>query len=211
MALGTDQITVTTGANFIPELWGDNVIFATEAQLFFRKLIWDWTTPGKGKGDIIHIPGVSNLTASAKAANTEVVLSAPTEGVTNLNINRHDHVAFLLEDIVKVQASYNLMQFYTQKAGYGLADLMDDRIVTLVASLSQIRGAAGVDLGDVDIRDGIELLDLADAPSEWRYLAIHPTQKNSLFGIEKYFRADFRGDGASQILTKGMFGKIYDL
>ena len=209
MALGSSQVTITTAANFIPERWGPAVIKAVEESLVLWDKCWDWFEEGKGLGDIIHVPGVSNLTTAAKSANTEVVLSAPTEGVTNLTIGEHQHCAFLIEDMAKVQMSFNLLDHYTKKAGYSVREVMDTAIADRIASLSQIVGAAGVDLGDADIRDAIELLDLAIAPEEWRYLVLYPTQKNALFAIEKYFRADMRGDGASSILKRGQFGAIY--
>lgn len=209
MPLGTSQQTTTTGANFIPELWGPGVIAATESKLVFQPLCWDWSSPVKGKGDTIHIPGVSNLTSNAKAANTEVTLNSPTEDVTNLLINRHDECSFLIEDILKTQADFNLMKFYTDKAGYAIARQRDTRINALVSGFSQTLGSQGVDIGDQQIRDGIEFLDLADAPDTDRNLVIYPDQKNALFAIEKYFRASMRGDGASKILTKGQFGEIY--
>lgn len=209
MPLGSSQQTITTGANFIPELWGPNVIAATESNLVFQGLCWDWSDPVKGKGDTIHVPGVSNLTSNAKVANTQVTLNAPSEGVTDLVINRHDECSFLIEDILKAQSSFNLMKFYTDKAGYAIARQRDTRINALVSGFSQTLGAAGVDIGDQQIRDAIEYLDLADAPESDRNLVIYPDQKNALFSIEKYFRASMRGDGASKILTKGQFGEIY--
>src|SRR3990167_8518924 len=179
MPLGTSQQTTTTGANFIPELWGPGVIAATESKLVFQPLCWDWSRPVKGKGD------------------------------TNLLINRHDECSFLIEDILKTQADFNLMKFYTDKAGYAIARQRDTRINALVSGFSQTLGSQGVDIGDQQIRDGIEFLDLADAPDTDRNLVIYPDQKNALFAIEKYFRASMRGDGASKILTKGQFGEIY--
>lgn len=209
MALGSAQQTITTGANFIPELWGPMVIKAVEENLVHWDKTWDWSDSAKGKGDTIHVPAVSNLAVNAKTANAQVTLNAPTEDVVNLLINRHDECSFLIEDILKVQSAYNLMKFYTDKAGYALAEQKDTRINTLVASLSQVVGAQGVDLGDADIRNAIEYLDLANVPESERFMIIHPTQKNALFAIEKYFRADQRGDGASSILKKGKFGEIY--
>lgn len=209
MPLGTAQQTITTGANFIPELWGPQVIISAQDNLVFRPLCWDWSDPLKGFGDQIHVPNISNFTTTAKAANTQVALQAPTETMVTLLVNQHDESSFLIEDILKVQSSFNLMKYYTQKAGFAIAETMDTQANNLVSGFSQVVGSQGIDLGDIQIRDSIELLDLANAPQTDRYIVIHPTQKNALFGIEKYFRADFRGDGTSDILVKGRFGTIY--
>ena len=212
MALGANQGTITTGANFIPELWGPPVIVATENNLVMSKLVWDWSDPVKGKGDTIHVPGISNLTTNTKSANTQVVLNAPTEGVTDLTIGTHQECSFLIEDILKVQSAFNLMQYYTEKTGYALGASRDTALNALVSGFSQVLGSAGADLGDGDIRNGRELLRLANVPmTDPINLVIHPTQETALFAIEKYFRSDFRGDGASQILVNGKIGKIYDI
>lgn len=208
MALGIDQMTVTTQANFVPELWGPNIIIAAERKLLVRNLVWDWSSPGKGKGDQIHIPNVSNLTSTPKAANTQVVLNAPSEAMITLNINRNDEVSFLLEDITKVQADFNLLSLYTQKAGYTLAQQIDTRLSALFSGFSQRTGAAGIDIGDEQIRTAVEFLDLADADIEGRALVIYPTQRNAMFAIEKYFRADIKGNGENTVVS-GKLGEIY--
>ena len=210
MPLGTAQQTITTGANFIPELWGPPVIVATEDNLVMRKLCWDWSDPVKGKGDTIHVPQISNLTSNTKAANTQVTLNAPTENKVDMTITIQDECSFLIEDILKVQSAFNLMDYYTKKAGFAIGKTIDTRTNALVSGFSQVQGSAGSDIGDQQIRDSIEFLDLANAEGQ-KNLVIHPTQKNALFAIEKYFRADIQGSGASPVLTKGKFGGIYDV
>ena len=61
-----------------------------------------------GKGDTIHIPNLSNLTATSKSANVQVTLQAPTESVTNISIDQHYESSFLVEDILKVQSNFDL-------------------------------------------------------------------------------------------------------
>src|SRR3990167_1950105 len=153
MALGTSQQTITTGANFIPELWGPNVIVATENNLVMDKLVWDWSEPAKGKGDTVRRPNISNMTTNAKAANTEVTLNATTESMVTLNIGTHNECSFLIEDMLKVQSAFNLMEYYTKKTGYAIASTRDTDLLNLIASFSQVLGSAGTDLGDADIRN----------------------------------------------------------
>ena len=51
---------------------------------------------------------MSNLTATSKAANVQVTLQSPTESNTQLLINSHYESSFLVEDLLKVQSSYDL-------------------------------------------------------------------------------------------------------
>lgn len=212
MALGSSQVTVSTAICFIPEIWAQEVITQAEANLVIRKLVWDLSENGKRYGDTINVPNVTDFTSTAKSANTVLTLSTNTETSVNLSINRHDYVAFLIEDIVKVQASYNLSKHLLGKAAYGVTKQMDTRLSTLFGSFSQITGEAGVDLGDEQVRFAIEKLLIADADTKepWSFV-MYPDQMTAIMGIEKYFRADIQGNGASEILTKGKFGHIYNL
>ena len=120
MALGTAQQTTTTAANFIPELWSDEVIAGYKKNLVLGNQVTRINHSGK-KGDTIHIPTPVRGSANAKAANTQVTLQGDTHSVTNLSINKHYEYSVVIEDIVEVQALQSLRRFYTDDAGYALA------------------------------------------------------------------------------------------
>jgi len=80
MALGTNHSTITTSANFIPELWSDEVIGAYKQNLVLANLVTKMSHKGK-KGDTIHIPKPARGSASVKAAGSQVTLIADTAGV----------------------------------------------------------------------------------------------------------------------------------
>jgi len=50
MALGTNHVTNTTGATFIPELWSDEIIAAYKKNLVMANLVSKMSFRGK-KGD----------------------------------------------------------------------------------------------------------------------------------------------------------------
>jgi len=106
MALGTAHQTVTTAANFIPEIWSKDVQVATEAKLVMADKVLRFDQDVVGRGDTIHIPNVSNLSATAKVAETQVTLQSPTEGVTDISIDKHFETSFLVEDITGIQSAY---------------------------------------------------------------------------------------------------------
>ena len=54
MALGTAGQTITTAANFIPELWSDEVIAGYKSNLVLGNLVTKINHSGK-KGDTINI------------------------------------------------------------------------------------------------------------------------------------------------------------
>src|SRR5512137_2257566 len=103
MALGTDHVTVTTAATFIPEVWSDEIVAAYKKSLVMANLFKKMSFVGK-KGDTVHIPSPTRGTASLKAANTQVSLQAATEGEVVVTIDKHYEYSRLIEDIVEVQA-----------------------------------------------------------------------------------------------------------
>ena len=105
MGLGTNQVTTTTAATFIPEIWSDEIIAGYKKNLVLANLINKMNHSGK-KGDTIHIPKPTRGSASAKAANTEVTLIAATESEVQVAINKHFEYSRLIEDIVDVQATF---------------------------------------------------------------------------------------------------------
>ena len=141
MALGTNQVTTTIAGNFIPELWSDEVIGAYKSNLVVANLVTKLSHKGK-KGDTIHIPVPSRGSASAKAANTQVTLSAATNTVVDVSIDKHYEYSKLIEDIAEVQSLASMRKFYTDDAGYALAKQVDTHLLNLSES-AQSGGAGG--------------------------------------------------------------------
>ena len=216
MALGASQQTVTTGASFIPEVWSMETLRATEDALVMAPLVKRFDTLVTGKGDTIHIPNVSNLSANSKTANTQVTLQAPTESDTSISINTHQEASFLVEDIFKVQSNYDLMSEYTSKAGFAIAEAIDTNLLGLyTGSTNTDVGTYGSDITDAVVLAAAEALDLANAPLEDRAFVIYPTQKTALLRIDKFVKADSMGQYQDPtIVRKGppsrfMWGDIY--
>lgn len=195
MALGASQQTITSGAVFIPEVWSPEILRATESALVMAPLVKRFDSLVTQKGDTIHIPNLSNLTATSKSANAQVALQAPTETDTTISINNHYESSFLVEDMLRIQSNYDLLSEYTSKAGYAIAQRVDTDLLGLYTGLTSTDvGTYGVDITDATILAGIETLELSDVPPEDRALVIDPTQKTALSKIDKFVRADYLGE-----------------
>src|SRR4030067_2376322 len=120
MALGSNHQTITTTANFIPELWSDDTLAAYIRKLVVANLVTKIPFKGK-KGDVLHIPVPARGAASLKAANAQVTLVTDTAGVKDVAINKHYEYSVMYEDIAEIQALSSMRKFYTEAAGYGLA------------------------------------------------------------------------------------------
>jgi hypothetical protein len=217
MGLGTTQMTGTTGDNFKPEIWIDEVRAFMRANLVLADKIKMISFEGRA-GDTLHIPDITELTTTAKAANAQVTLQAPTEGKFDLSINFHQETSFLIEDILAVQSAYDLRTEYTKAAGYAIAKQLDRGLGGLVGSLTTKKigsdgstnwlGANGSDLTEAGIRAALEVLDTANVPNEDRFLWIHPAQKNVLLSIARFTEYQMIGMGGMPLRT-GQFGEIF--
>lgn len=229
-AIGTNHQTVTTGANFIPEIWSDETIAAYKSNLVVANLVTRLNHKGK-KGDTIHIPTPTRGSATAKAANTEVKIQGDTHGTTNLSIDKHYEYSVLIEDITEVQALSSLRKFYTDDAGYALAKQVDTDILTLTEGLQggTVGGSTtaawekayigsgttfytgnssnAADITDAGIRAMLLKLDDADVPMDNRSLIIPPICANDLLGINRFTEQQFIGSGDA--IKTGKIGQIY--
>lgn len=227
MALGTNHVTTTTAANFIPEVWSDEIVASYKKNLVLANLIKKMSFKGK-KGDTVHIPSPTRGSATAKTAGNQVNLIAATEGEVVVSINNHYEYSRLIEDIVEAQALASLRGFYTEDAGYALAKQVDTTLIQLArgarsgnAANAQysggIIGSTGAAytygtsnaaaIADAGIRKAIQILDDQDVPMDGRSLIVPPTARNSMLGIARFTEQAFKGNGTT--LMNGEFGDIY--
>jgi N4-gp56 family major capsid protein len=227
MALGTDHVTNTTAATFIPEIWSDEIVAAYKKSLVMANLVKKMNFKGK-KGDTVHIPSPARGVASAKSASTQVNLIAATEGEVVVSINNHFEYSRLIEDITEAKALSSLRQFYTDDAGHALGRQVDTSLIRLgrgarggnaanQAYTGGIIGSTGVaytsgssnaaNIADAGIRAAIQLLDDQDVPMDGRSLVVPPVARNSMLGINRFTEQAFKGTGST--LMNGEFGDIY--
>ena len=232
MALGTNHVTNTTAATFIPEIWSDEIIASYEKSLVLANLVNRMPMTGK-KGDVVHIPKPNRGDASAKAASHQVTLIAATESEVQVAIDKHFEYSRLIEDITDVQALTSLRQFYTSDAGYALAKQADTDLFALTKSFGDSDGAdyvhsnsfymdtatglepyaedtvAAADVfTDVGFREAIKELDDNDVPMDQRFLVVPPSVVQTIRGITRYNSADFV---AGQPTVNGNIGSLYGI
>jgi len=231
MALGTDQVTISTAATFIPEIWSDEIVAAYKKNLVAANLFKKMSFAGK-KGDTVHLPSPTRGSAAIKAANTQVTLIAATESDVAVSIDKHYEYSRLIEDIVEAQALSSLRRFYTDDAGYALARQVDTSMIQLGRTFN---GGSGVTYGgayiggdgttaytsgssnasaltSAGIRRTVQRLDDADVPMEGRFFLIPPSARNTLMGINEYTAQSFVGEvGGGNTIRNGEIGSLYGI
>lgn len=206
------NVTVTTAANFIPELWSNDILRVVEANLVIGPRVHNYSAEIKAYGDTIHVPSVTEITATAKSAGTDMTFTANTEGVVDIAIDQHYYAAVKIEDIAKIQAKANLMSEYTDAIGYAVAKKMDATLAALAASLSQTTGAANTAITDAVILSSIVYLDNANSPFTNRHFIMKPAAKKDILSLDKFVLFQNTGavNGSSRVMT-GNLGEIYGI
>lgn len=208
------SLTNTTGAVFIPEMWLPLVQKAREKNLVAAKRVFDVSGYGevKSKGDVIHVPKVSNLSASDKTATSELTMSAFSELEFTLTIDSHKGTRVGIEDITKVQSAYDLVSHYSEKVGESLARALDADILALGTGLSGTVGALASTqvLADTMIVEALRKLDSAEAPQMDRSIILDAYGLQDMRLIDKFTRYDAVGQAAGgNPIVNGKFGTIY--
>ena len=232
MALGSNHVTNTTAATFIPELWSDEIVAAYKKNLVLANLVNKMPMTGK-KGDTLHIPKPTRGSASAKSAETQVTLQAATESEVAVSIDKHYEYSRLIEDITEAQALASLRRFYTDDAGYALAKQVDTDLFALGKSFGDSDGADWVHSNsfyidsstgltayaadtvapadvftDAGFRAAIKELDDQDVPMDNRFLVVPPSARETIMGIDRYMSSDFvNGRG----VNNGQIGQLYGI
>ena len=228
MALGTNHVTNTTGATFIPELWSDEIIAAYKQNLVMANLVSKMSFKGK-KGDTLHIPKPTRGNASVKASEAQVTLQAATETEVQVLVNKHYEYSRLIEDITEVQALSSLRKFYTGDAGYALAKQVDTDLIQLGRDAQGGNGTIAYDkaviggdgstlytganesaITDAGIRKVIQTLDDADVPMDGRVLVLPPVARNVMMGLARFTEQAFVGEvGGNNTIRNGEIGNVY--
>jgi hypothetical protein len=226
----SNSIDVTDAANFIPEVWSDDVIAGYKKHLVLAALVSRINHKGK-KGDLIHIPAPVRGAASAKSANNVVTLVTSTADKVDVTINKHYEYSFLVEDIVEVQGLASVRRFYTDDAGYALATQVDSDLRDLAATWNSGTAYSGAVIGsdgstaydgsgagngaalaDAGLRRVIQTLDDNDVPMRDRFLVIPPVEKRRLLGLTRFTKQAFTGEsGSGNSIRNGLVGDVYGI
>lgn len=205
------RLTISTSDVFIPEIWSKDVLAAREMALIMSGLVERYDEDAAEGGDVINIPQLSNLTATAKAASTSVTLQAPTETDVNLSLNRHFESSILIEDRLAKQAKrvYTLLQKYAAKSGYAVGKQMDTDLLGQYGSITNHVGDGSTAVSRTNLLRAVQYLDDADAPEEERYGVWKPAAKADLLDIDGFVFTEHIGSDAP--VRKGLTGDLFGI
>ena len=208
------NVTTTTAAVFIPELWRDAILDYAERKFELRNQVMDFSSE-LPSGDVLHIPKVSEETAAAKSAGSAVTYQNNTDGEVTITVDQHHYEAKRIEDIVRVQESANLFGAYAQSMGYALAKKVENYLAVDVlqsATGNDVSLSSDNTITSALLRSGLQKLldsgfDYADGET---YLYASPAAYMSLLGLQDFFDSSRRGDAQNPNVSGGV-GMIYGM
>ncbi len=131
------NITVTTGAVWIPEEWDEGILDYKERRLRIADNLTDASdlVPEiMSKGDTIHVPRATERVAQTKTADTTLNYTTDTDDETTIVIDQDIYDAQRIENIVRLLSSPSLMESKMQVMGYALAKNFEAFLAALLQS-----------------------------------------------------------------------------
>lgn len=204
------NVTTTTAAKMIAEKWTRKIEKPFYNAIYFADLVTRRDELVSDGGNKINIPFLSSYNARDKASGTAVTYDANTETEIELSINKHKYLAFVIEDIVKVQSNYNMQEAYRGAQTESLARAMDSDLAGLHASAgTNVAGGATVD--DADILSVVLALDLANVPQTDRHGIVAAKVMNDLRSVNKYSAYDQTGKTGVAVSGGAMIPSVYGM
>lgn len=193
MAIGGNEITSTTHAAFLPELWSSDVQKAMEFKQVLAALVdTRFEKDVKGVGRIVSVQRYSNIQNQTKTEGigNEISFTAITQGRQRITVDTYEYVAVLLNAVVQAQSKYNDRANLTDRMAYSLVRGMEVKIANIFQTFTQSVGTYGQDFTDPIVRSAWQLH--ADKgfydDSVWCF---SPGAAQSLFGIDRFVSRDF--------------------
>lgn len=205
------NIGATAAGVFRPNIWSKEVLMFVKSNLVLLPLIKHYDADVKSSGQTLEIPNVGAISANLKTQSVLVTLNYNTETKTTITLNKHYESSFIVEDLVKIQAAYDVRSDYTMAAAYAISEKIDSDLATAMTTAwktaSQTTGAYGTAIADANILAVNRYLSENKAPRTDRSLVVHPKGESELLAIDKFVRYDALGTG--EAIKGGKLGTIY--
>ena len=185
-----DQMLKTEVEVFIPEIWSDAIAASFKKGLVLGNIAKDYSALVSGGGDKINIPTQQFVADAVSHTAGEVVdFTRRDEVDLSITVNQHYTTNTMLDDLAKIQSSYDLMSGYADSMGYKFALNLEDALFT----------AASNGLNAVNMDNGDDSVD--------RIL-----NKARIAAIVTYmYSQDLRPEECVLVLSNRLYGSLFNL
>ena len=133
--------------NFTPEVWAANIQDTLDKTLVAKEICSTSLKSNLSFGDVVHVPYIGNVTATAYVDATGVTISDVNPCDEYLTVNRQYHAAVYIPTKDIIQNKYSTAQIYQDRLSYALQDEIDAAVLANVTS-------AGLTLDAGDLAGG---------------------------------------------------------
>lgn len=202
------DITRTTAAPFVPQIWANTALEVLRANVVAAKLVTrDSDVAAFQVGDTLNIPYPGTFVANDKAANTPVTLQVPAATTTSVVLNKHKEASFLIEDAARALSNQDIMMRYCQAAVIPLAEQIESDILGLYSGFTFTTGTSGTDLTAATIRSTRKLMNDNKAPVNNRAMIVSDKDEIALLGDSSL--AQYFAFSQTQGIAEGSIGRLY--
>jgi hypothetical protein len=205
-------------SNFIPEIWSAQLLTSLKKSLVYAGPgIVNRNYEGEiaNAGDTVRITSISRPTvASYVKDSTTITPETLTDADRALLIDQAKYFAFEVDDVDMRQSANGgaLLSEAADEAGYALADTADQYVAGLYTgvdagnaiSTTAITSAALAVTGLINLKIK---LDVANVPTQGRYVVVPSWYHGLLLGSDLFVRVD--ASGSSEALRNGVVGRAF--
>ncbi len=207
------EVTLTTAANFIPEMWSNAVLDYAERSFQLRNQVTDLSSLVSSGGDTIHVPKVTEETGASLSSGSAVTYGANTDGKVSLSIDQHAYEAKRIGDVVKVQENADLFNMYAKSMGYAIAKYVENYIAVSVLQAgtgNDVTLSADNTFTTALLRSALQkFLDAGHSYTDGdAFLYCSPASYMSALSLQDFYDASRRGDEQNPSVS-GAIGQIY--
>lgn len=211
--------------NFIPTIWSARTAMHLDKSLVYgNPNVVNRNYQGEitQAGDRVRINQIGPVTVSSYTTNSDI--STPETlgaGQAYLEIDQQEYFNFQVDDVDMAQANINLVDEASRRAGYAMADAVDQSIAGEMAGAVASGNTIGSnttpksDLGTVGnpykyLVDLSVALDDANAPSQGRFAIVPPWFHGELLKDKDHVIATGSTFG-DDVVIRGMVGQLAGL
>lgn len=194
--------------NFVPTIWSARVLANLDKNLVFGSCVnRDYEGEIKEKGNTVKINRLGNITIKDYDGNNIAAPEDPTSEQVILLIDQQKYFNFSIKDVDKVQSNISLVDKYTGRAAYGMADIIDQHIASFVkdAGISVGSTSTPVTVTVANAYDSLVDLKVAlnknNVPKQGRFVVVPP----EFIG---FLEKDPRFTKETDVLKNGYTGKV---
>ena len=202
--------------NFRPEIWSANLLVATRKALVYGDCVnRDYEGEISAAGDTVRITSIGRPTISTYVPNsTTINPEQVNDSQRTLVVDQSKFFAFAVDDVDARQAKGNVIPQSMSEAAYGFADVIDQYVAntmyTGIQTANQVGSIAVAANTPSDFYDKVLVplkikLDLANVPTEGRWINVRPEAHGALLRDSRFVKVN--ESGTSEALRNGMVGR----